>query len=208
MASIHYSFDDARSYLLEGSVNAAGDALEWLRTRFGLFKDYAELDDLCWKASTDVAAFIGLNGTGAPHWETGVSSLIHGLTAESSSADIVRAVVEGIAFFLADIAAALKDAAVEPRSLTASGGLASLTYLMQALADILGMDLSVSAEQEASAKGAAFLAGMRHGTWSAWDIKSMLSAVETVTARTNPGLRKRYSRWKELHRVTRELDLG
>lgn len=206
MASVHYSTDRERRYLLEGSVNAAGDALAWLRERFGLFREMDEVDDLCGKASNDVVAFLALNGTGAPHWETGISSALHGLTADSGAADIVRAAVEGIAFFMKDIVEAVRAAGMTPASFVAAGGLSSLGYLVQVQADLFGMDLAVNAESEASARGAAFLAGMRHGTWSEGDIRAMAGAGERVETRENPGVLRRYERWTALHRMTAVLD--
>ncbi len=206
MSSIQYSTETARHYAVEGSVNAVGEALEWLRVRFGLFKNYEEVDDLCWKASTDTVVFIGLNGTGAPHWETGISSSLHGLTVESSSADIVRGSVEGVSFFMADIAGEIRSAGIDPASFTLSGGLSSLSYLVQAQADILKKDMRVSAEQEVSAMGAALLAGLKRGTWTAEDIKKMVSRGEIVSGESNPGLERRYRRWKELHKITKAMD--
>ncbi len=206
MASIHYSAENTRRYLVEGSVNAVGDSLEWLREQLHVFKDYAELDDLCWQAATDVVAFIGLNGTGSPHWERDLSSSIHGLTAASKPCDLVRSTVESIAFFMKDIAAVIGKAGLEPTSFSVSGGLASLSYLVQVQADILGKDLLVSAEQEVSAWGAAFLAGMSLGVLSSADIKKLVPQGEAVQARHNAGLEKRYLRWKELHRMTKQLD--
>jgi glycerol kinase len=64
----------------------------------------------------------------------------------------------------------------------------------------------VSREQEVSALGAALLAGLKYGTWSAADIKKITSQGETVSGEENPGALRRYRRWKELHRVTRMLD--
>jgi len=206
MASVHYSYEKERHYLLEGSVNAVGDALEWARTNLGLFREYGEVDDLCWKAVTDTVAFIGLNGTGAPHWETGISSAFHGLGPASTAADMVRAVVEGFVFFIRDITEAVRRSGIEPGSFVLAGGLSSLTYLCQVQADILRADVRVSAGREASALGAAFLAGMRHGAWTAGDVRRMTAQGEVVKGAANPGLERRYRTWKELHRVTRELD--
>jgi glycerol kinase len=206
MASVHYSNEKEQYYLLEGSVNAAGDALEWTRMNLGLFKKYDEVDDLCWKAVTDTVAFIGLNGAGAPHWETNISSAFHGLGPESTSADMVRAVVEGIVFFIKDIAEEIRKNDVDLKRFVLAGGLSSLTYLGQILADILNGDMRVSAGQEASALGAAFLAGMQHGTWKTDDIRRMAGQGELVSGEENPGLERRYRKWKELHRMTRDLD--
>ncbi len=206
MASLHYSTETARHYLLEGSVNAVGDAFEWLRNKIRLFSDYAELDDLCWEASTDVVAFIGLNGTGAPHWESAISTSLHGLTAASTFGDIIRGTVENIAFFMKDIADEIRAAGFEPASFAISGGLSSLSYLAQIQADILGKELLAGAEQEVSALGAALLAGLSQGAWTPADIKRMALPVEIVTPRQNAGAEKRYQRWKELHRITKVLD--
>ncbi len=206
MASVYYSSDRERHYLLEGSVNAVGDALEWARKGLGLFADYGQVDDLCWKAATDVVAFVGLNGTGAPHWDAEMSSSMHGLKPESTHADMVRAVVESIAFFIQDIAESMKAAGVEPASLALSGGLSSITYLAQIQADILGKDIRISSVRDVSAVGAAFLAGMQYGAWSSDDVRTMAAHGEIIHSETNPGLERRYRRWKELHRMTKELD--
>ncbi len=206
MASVQYSFDNSRRYMIEGSVNAVGDALEWLRQRLGLFSEYAGLDDLCWKASTDTVVFIGLNGTGAPHWETDISSAIHGLTGDSTQADVVRGTVECIAFFMKDISEAMRSSGVEPLSFALAGGLSSLSYLVQIQADILGKDIIINDEQEVSALGAAMLAGMQQGAWSSSEIKDIAQKGETVNPGRNAGLEKRYKRWKELHRFSGMLD--
>ena len=206
MSSVHYSTDQARHYLLEGSVNAVGDSLVWLRDNLRLFADFPEVDDLCWKASTDVLVFIGLNGTGAPHWESGISTSVHGLTAASTAADIVRGTIEGTAFFMKDIVEAMRSAGLEPRAFAVSGGLASVSYLTQIQADILRKDVIVSREQEVSALGAALLAGLMQGAWSIERIRKITSLGETVSGEENPGAERRYRRWKELHRVTRMLD--
>jgi glycerol kinase len=206
MASVQYSDEKELHYLLEGSVNAVGDALEWTRTNLGLFKEYEEMDDLCWKAATDTIAFIGLNGIGAPHWETHISSAFQGLGPDSTSADMVRAVVEGIVFFIRDIAEEVRKNGIEPGKFVLAGGLSPLTYLSQVLADILKADVRVSAGTEASALGAAFLAGIQQGAWTTADIRKMAAQGEQVHGEANPGLERRYKKWKELHRMTRELD--
>jgi glycerol kinase len=206
MSSVLYSTQGEKCYLLEGSVNAVGDSLEWLRTRLGLFSVYDEVDDLCWKATTDVVAFIGLNGTGAPHWETGISSSLHGMTEESAAADIVRGTVECAAFFMKDIAEEMRRAGVEASRYSLAGGLSSLSYLVQIQADLLGKELRVSSEQEVSARGAALLAGMQQGAWSPKSIKDISLPGETVSAGKNPVAEKRYRRWRELHRMTGILD--
>jgi glycerol kinase len=128
------------------------------------------------------------------------------MTGRTTAADIVRGTVECVAFFMNDIAEAMRSAGIEPSRFTLAGGLSSLSYLVQVQADLLGKDLRVSREQEISARGAALLAGMEQGAWSPESIVSMTMPGETVSGRDNPGAGKRYRRWKELHRVTGMLD--
>ena len=47
---------------------------------------------------------------------------------------------------------------------------------------------------------------MQHRTWKADDIRRMASQGELVNGEENPGLERRYRKWKELHPMTRELD--
>lgn len=203
MASVLYSSASETQYLVEGSVNAAGDALAWLRTNFGLFREFDELDGLCRSAKTDVVAFLGLNGTGAPHWEEEIGSVIDGLGAESASADIVRAVAEGIAFFMTDIASALAAGGTAPSTVTVSGGLSSFAYLVAAQAALLGLPLSVTSAPETSALGAAFLAGIGTGAWTPADCVRIAPPAAPVEPLNDARLRLRYERWQELHAAAR-----
>ena len=200
MASVHFSTADRTSYLVEGSVNAVGDGLAWLRTNFGLFRRDSELEPLCRTASTDVAVFLGLNGTGAPHWERDIGSAIQGLTPHSTAADIVRGAVEGIAFFMADIAAALRASNIRPMTFTVSGGLSSLRYLVEAQAALLGSPLLICDGRETSALGAAFLAGLGLGAWTIKDLDRLLPTATSVDPLQDKGLEQRYHAWQALHR--------
>jgi glycerol kinase len=119
---------------------------------------------------------------------------------------MVRAIVENIAFFIRDIADEVRKSGIETRNIVLAGGLSSLTYLSQIQADILKTSVRISAVQEASALGAAFLSGMQHGTWKTEDIRRMAQQGEVAVGDKNPGLERRYEKWKELHRMTRELD--
>jgi glycerol kinase len=114
--------------------------------------------------------------------------------------------VEGIAFFVKDIAGRIRSAGLEPGCFSVSGGLSQLSYLVQVQADLLGRDLCMSIQQEVSALGAALFAGMARDAWSPVAIRQLAGRGETIAPRRNPGAEKRYRRWQELHRVTKRLD--
>jgi glycerol kinase len=113
--------------------------------------------------------------------------------------------VEGIAFFMTDIAASVRLAGIETSSFIVSGGLASLRCLTETQASLLGTATAVTSDRESSSLGAAFLAGIGRGTWSAADCVRLARPAEPVSPLDDPGLDRRYRRWKELHRVSAEL---
>jgi glycerol kinase len=89
-----------------------------------------------------------------------------------------------------DIVETIKSRGLEPRAFALSGGLSSLTYLVQIQADILRKDVIVSREQEVSALGAALLSGLKHGTWSAAEIKKIASGRNGERRRKSWRLRR------------------
>ncbi|HAR45485.1 MAG TPA: hypothetical protein DCS05_04730 [Nitrospiraceae bacterium] len=95
---------------------------------------------------------------------------------------------------------------MEPRSFVAAGGLSAVTYLVQLQADLLKSKIRTSAVQDASAFGAALLAGLQQGAWTMADIRKMTALGEDVVGEDNPGATRRYRRWKELHGMTAGLD--
>ena len=78
----------------------------------------------------------------------------------------MRAALEAVAHQVADVLDALP---LEVAVLRADGGATANGFLMQLQADLLGCPVEVSADAEATALGAAALAGLGVGTWSSPD---------------------------------------
>jgi glycerol kinase len=153
-------------YAFEGAVLVAGAALQWLRDELGLIEDAAESDAVARSvASSDGVVFVpALTGLGSPHWDPDARGLLTGLTRGTTRAHLVRAALEAIALQVADIVDAVPDGV---RLLRADGGAARNGFLMQLQADLLGAPVEVSADVEATAVGAAALAGLAVGVWGA-----------------------------------------
>ncbi len=88
--------------------------------------------------------------------------LITGITRGTTRAQIVRAALEGMAHQVADIVDVLPVAA---GVLRADGGATANGFLMQLQADLIGVPVEVSADADATALGAAALAGLAVGIW-------------------------------------------
>ena len=110
-----------------------------------------------------VPAFAGL---GAPHWDQYARGTITGLTRGSTRAHIVRAALESIAYQTYDLVDCMQyDSGYSINSLRVDGGATRNGFLMQFQSDILGVPVERPHMIEATAKGAAYLAGLAVGFW-------------------------------------------
>ena len=154
-----------RTYALEGSVFIGGAAVQWLRDGLGIVESGAEATSLAQSVpSSDGVVFVpALAGLGAPYWDPYARGGIFGLTRGSTAAHVARATLEGIAFQVADLYQAEVDGAgVTPAEVRADGGAAASDLLLQFQADLLGVPVTRAGQPEATAFGAAWLAGPRH----------------------------------------------
>ncbi len=172
--------DGPRQYALEGSVFVAGAAVQWLRDGLRLFDQAPAVEELARRSDPEqpVVFVPGLVGLGAPHWVPEARGVLFGLTRGTTAADLGRAVLEGVAYQVADlIAAAAEDAGPLPPSplggegsgvrggLRVDGGMARNAWFLQCQADVLGLPVVRTSHSEATALGAAFLAGWKAGVW-------------------------------------------
>jgi glycerol kinase len=87
------------------------------------------------------------------------------LTRASGRAEIARAALESVVYQTADLIAAVAADGANPAALRVDGGMVKNDWLMQFLADILGMPVERPEIMETTALGAAFLAGLRAGLY-------------------------------------------
>jgi glycerol kinase len=156
--------DGTRAYCLEGTVITAGSAVEWL-VDLGLVRDAEEVSALAESVATSggVVFVPALQGLGTPFADDGARAAFYGLTRGTGRAHIARAVLEGIAHRCVDVGEAFGLGDVPLR---VDGGLARSAPLLQMIADYSGREVVRAAEVEATAVGAAFLAGLATGVFS------------------------------------------
>jgi len=155
----------APQYAAEGAVLVGGAALQWLRDGLGVIESASESERLATSVeSTDGVTFVpALTGLGSPQWRPDARGLISGLTRGTTRAHLVRAALEAVAHQVADVLDALP---LEVGALRADGGATANGFLMQLQADLAGCPVEVAADADATALGAAALAGLAVGTWS------------------------------------------
>lgn len=188
LTTVAWKIGDAPlQYALEGSVFMGGAAIQWLRDGLGIIRSAPEVNDLASRVTDSggvvlVPAFTGL---GAPYWDPSARGTLLGMSRGTSSAHIARATLEGIAFQVADLLAAMEmDSGRKLSILRVDGGACASDLLMQTQADLLGLTVERPRNVETTALGAAMLAGLGAGVWSDIDSLTRIREVERKFAPT------------------------
>jgi len=164
------------AYALEASIFVTGAAVQWLRDGLGILEEAGESEALAASLDgNDGVYFVpALTGLGSPHWDPYARGTIVGLTRGSGRAHLARAALEAIAYQTVDAVRA-EEAASGKRldALRADGGAVANRWLMQFQADVLGAPVVVPEIAETTALGAAYLAGIATGRWTAAQVAEM-----------------------------------
>lgn len=172
----------------EGTVNAAGAALDWLNERVGVDTHRAALAMTREHAAADVPIFVNaLSGIGSPFWLPQVESRFIG---EGDEAQLVQAIIESIAFLICTNIACMRDSQSVERVI-ASGGLSQSEYLCECVASLSGLPLDQLAIREATATGLAFLIFGMPSSWHS-DVKA-----KRFEAHPDANLNRRFALWQQ-----------
>ena len=211
VATVAYRLGGRASYALEGSIFVAGAAVQWLRDGVTLIGTAAETEELA-KSVADtggvylVPAFTGL---GAPHWDPDARGAIFGLTRDTGRAQLVRATLESVAYQTRDLLEAMTADGAQASALRVDGGMTVNNWLMQLLADLLGVPVERPRVVETTALGAAYLAGLGAGVYGSLDD---IGANWARDRRFDPALEaaprdRLYAGWRDAVRRTRSTPI-
>jgi len=160
--------DGTVAYALEGAIFVTGAAVQWLRDGLGVIASAEEVGPLAASVADNGGVFLvpAFTGLGSPHWDPYARGTIVGITRGTTRAHLARAVVEAMAYQTRDAVDAMCAAGgVEVRDLRVDGGASAMDAMLQMQADQLGVTVRRPADQETTALGAAYLAGLAEGVW-------------------------------------------
>lgn len=189
-------------YALEGSIFIGGAVVQWMRDNMKFIVQSADVESLAksTESSNGVYFVPAFTGLGAPHWDPNASGLIIGLQRGTEIAHIARAALESIAFQVGDVLRAMDRGSGHPSThLRVDGGAAANNLLMQFQSDLLGIPIERPAVFEATALGAAYLAGLATGFWP--NVESIAKSREPDTvfrpAANRGEMQRRQARWED-----------
>jgi glycerol kinase len=160
--------DGTVAYALEGAIFVTGAAIQWLRDGLGIIEQSTEIGPLAASVPDTGGVYVvpAFTGLGAPWWDPYARGTIVGITRGTTRAHLARAVVESIAYQVRDAVDAMVAAGgTAITDLRVDGGASVMDLLLQLQADQLGVTVRRPADQETTALGAAFLAGLAEGVW-------------------------------------------
>jgi glycerol kinase len=201
LTTVAWRRDGRLSYALEGAIFITGAALQWLRDGLGIIGSASEAGPIAESVPDSggvfmVPAFVGL---GAPHWDAYARGTIIGLTRGSGRAQLVRSAVDSMAYQTRDVVDAMeRDMGARLSELRVDGGAAVMDVLCQFQADLLGIPVRRPRQTETTALGAAFLAGLGAGLWTAADLEGLWKLdMEFEPRMSRDQADSLQSRWRE-----------
>jgi glycerol kinase len=200
LSTVGWNLNGQTAYALDGGMFVTGSAVQWLCDNLKAIPDAASSHAAATRSTDSGLVFVpALQGLAAPHWRTDVRGAMFGLNRSTTSDDIVRATLDGIACRVYEVVTAMaQDAGQNPPYLKVDGGPSGNPYLMQTIADLLDLEVHVSASLEATAIGIANLAGVSALGTSLEDLASNWKAESIYVPQMKSKERStKLSQWKK-----------
>jgi glycerol kinase len=175
LPTVAWRIGDRTQYAIDGGVFAAGAMLEWLCRQLGVAADPPALSALARQADDSAGALVlpALSGIGAPWWRPEARAVLAGMHGGTTGANVARAALEGIAWRVADVVAAVRET-VDVSTLRVDGGLTNEPLMLELQADAIGAPVEAGGA-DATVAGAAALAAVGAGV-----VGSLAEAAELL----------------------------
>ena len=165
LTTICYRLKNKNTYALEGSIFIAGAGVQWLRDKVKLINNAKETEKIANSKKNNDGIYIvpAFTGLGAPYWSPDSRGVITGLTRNTDWKNLVRAVIESVAYQSYDLFEAMRKDGSKPKIIKVDGGMIANNWFAQFLSDILDTIVLRPKIQETTALGVAFFAAYQIG---------------------------------------------
>ena len=175
-------------YVFEASIFTTGSVLRWFRDNFSSAErslapnlNLDSYDLLGMQAekippgSEGVMVVPHFTGAGAPYWDPNAKGVIFGLSLGHTRSHIIRAIMEATCYEIRTNLQALNELGIYTKELRITGGASRNSNWNQIEADICNIPVIKGQVEEATALGAAILAGVGAGVY-----KNIETAIEEM----------------------------
>lgn len=200
-------------WLLQGGTAAGGAALRWAAAQIGVpGASFAQIDSEAKDQEPVPGGLIFLPylaGERSPIWDPDAKGVFFGLTLGTTRPQMLRSVMEGVAFSLQDNIQTMVQAGVTLGEVYSIGGASQSTLWTQIKCDVTGLDISVPLTKSATPLGAAILAGVGTGTYGSYEEAIQLTQVIGRTQKPIPEHQEVYQQafliYQELYKALAPL---
>ena len=171
LTTICYRLKNKNTYALEGSIFIAGAGVQWLRDKLKLINNAKETEKIANSQKNNDGIYIvpAFTGLGAPYWSPDSRGIITGLTRNTDWKNLVRAVIESVAYQSYDLFESMRKDGSKPKIIKVDGGMVANNWFAQFLSNILDTNVLRPKIQETTALGVAFFAAYQVGEFKSLD---------------------------------------
>ncbi len=193
-----------------GVTNGAGLSLRYLKDTFFATESYEALTTL---AATAPPASDGLLwapylfGERTPHLDPAARAAFVGITASTTRAHFIRAVLEGVAFSLNDTFTLFRDLRIPVETIRLGGGGARSPLWRQIQADVYNHPVEILEAEEGGAFGSALLAGTGVGAWPSVEAacEATIRPAQTIQPQHAAAMAEAYGHYRRLYPALQQI---
>ena len=190
---------DEKGYIIDGGIYTVGSAIDWLKNKIGVFESNSELEEMVKDGDSEVFFIPALAGLSVPYWTTESNAAFTGMGLDTSRNQLVKSVLESIAFRIYQIVNLIEKNGIQSiRSLSIDGGVTNNAFLIDYLSKLLGIEIIKPRENEITALGGCYLAGLGLGIWSDLDeIQKIEKQKEIIRHEKYMDNIRKFERWEK-----------
>lgn len=200
VTSLAWGINGKINYVFEGNINYAGAVIKWLVEDVKLISSAKESNELAKIANPEDSTYLvpAFSGLGAPYWDSNAKAVIAGMSRTTGKAEIVKAAIESIAYQITDIVKVMsEDSNVKIEELRVDGGPTKNDYLMQFQSDMLSIPVQVPNQEELSAIGVGYLAGITLNLYEQEKVFSSMERKKFEPVMEEEMKNQRYKGWRQ-----------
>jgi glycerol kinase len=206
LTTICYRLNNKNTFAIEGSIFVAGAGVQWLRDKIKLINNAYETEKIAKSRENNDGVYIvpAFTGLGAPYWNSSSRGLITGLTRNSDWKDLVRAIIESVAYQSYDLFESMRKDGLKPKIIKVDGGMVANNWFSQFLSNIIDTKVIRPKVKETTALGVAFMAGLKIGVYkSLSDISNYWEIDKKFTPKISKSYRTKLLKgWQQAIRKT------
>ncbi|MDR1530776.1 MAG: xylulokinase [Clostridiales bacterium] len=191
-----FNYSYPKSYYAMGCMLSAGQCVNWLKNNIIKDISFADINKLAAESGPGAGGVVFLPylfGERCPYPDANARGVFFGLSGSTTDGDLARAVMEGVAFGLADMYK-LVERQVKITQLRVTGGGAKSAVWGQIIADILGREMNILSIEEGAAFGSALIGAVSGGLFPSFEAACAKCVEISKTITPNPATAETYAR--------------